>query len=62
MLVQRWQIWAKVAMALGAAVHVHVADKNAVTRWRDKPSSRRSMTGDSQTAKPKSRKKTRKPL
>lgn len=34
----------KVAMALGAAVHVHVADRNAVTRWRDKPSSRKSRT------------------
>ena len=51
----------KVAMALGAAVHVHVADKNAGTRWCDKPSSRISTTGDSPTAKPKSRKKTRKP-
>lgn len=31
----------KVAMALGAAVHVHVADQNAVVRWQtgDRPAS-----------------------
>ena len=51
----------KVAMALGAAVHVHVADKDAVTRWRDRPSSREDLTGRSPAAKPKSGKKTRKP-
>ncbi|HEX7180704.1 MAG TPA: helix-turn-helix transcriptional regulator [Thermoanaerobaculia bacterium] len=50
----------KVAMALGSAVHVHVADQNMVTRWRDKPSSRRSIADDS-PAKPKRRKKARKP-
>lgn len=52
---------AKVAMALGAAVHVHVADQNVVTRWRDKLSSRRSIADDLPAAKPKRRKKARKP-
>lgn len=50
----------KVAMALGAAVHVHVADQNAVTRWHDRPYSRRSIADGSPAAKPRSRKKARK--
>ena len=29
----------KVAMALGAAVHVHVAPQDAVVRWKDVPAS-----------------------
>jgi plasmid maintenance system antidote protein VapI len=48
----------KVAMALGATVHVHVADQNAVTRWRDRPSTREDLTGRAPGAKPKSSKKT----
>jgi plasmid maintenance system antidote protein VapI len=27
----------KLAMALDGAVHVHIADKRAITRWKDKP-------------------------
>jgi plasmid maintenance system antidote protein VapI len=41
------QTMVKVAMALGAAVHVHVADKNKVTRWRDRPPSSPSKEGSS---------------
>lgn len=51
----------KVAMALDAAVHVHVASQNAVTRWRDKPSSTRSLADGPPAEKPKRRKKARKP-
>jgi DNA-binding phage protein len=48
----------KVAMALGAVVHVHVADKNLVTRWRDTPS--RVASGLAPAEKPKSGRKGRK--
>lgn len=27
----------KLAMALDGAVHIHIADKRAITRWKDKP-------------------------
>ena len=48
----------KVAMALGAAVHVHVADKGMVTRWRDTPS--RVVSGLAPAGKPESGKSGKK--
>lgn len=42
----------KVAMALGATVHVHVADQKAVTRWIDElPSEEASQTSSSEAAR-----------
>lgn len=48
----------KVAMALGAAVHVHVAGKDMTTRWRDTPS--RIVSGLAPAAKPESAKSGKK--
>jgi len=52
------QTMTKVAMALGAVVHVHVADKNVVTRWRDTPS--RVVSGLAPAAEPEKGKKGKK--
>jgi plasmid maintenance system antidote protein VapI len=41
----------KLAMALDGAVHIHIADKRAVTRWRDK------MPGQVKKAARKARKR-----
>jgi plasmid maintenance system antidote protein VapI len=43
----------KLAMALDGAVHIHIADKRAVTRWRDK------MPGQVKKAARKARKRPR---
>jgi transcriptional regulator with XRE-family HTH domain len=31
------QTMVKLAMALDGAVHIHISDKRAITRWKDKP-------------------------
>jgi plasmid maintenance system antidote protein VapI len=41
----------KVAMALGATIHVHVADQKAVTRWIDELSSEQEQTVATATAR-----------
>ncbi len=49
------QTMAKVAMALGAAVHVHVALKERIVRWYDEPPSEAAKTA-SEEAPRRSRK------
>jgi transcriptional regulator with XRE-family HTH domain len=39
------QTMAKVAMALGAQVHVHVADREALTRWIDEIPAQKEQAG-----------------
>lgn len=46
------QTMAKVAMALGSQVHVHVADRGALTRWIDEmPSQKEDQALSSETPK-----------
>src|SRR3954451_9949138 len=36
----------KLAMAVGGAVHVHISDQRAVTRWRDEEPGRKKRSGE----------------
>ncbi len=36
----------KLAMAVGGAVHVHISDQRAVTRWRDEEPGRKKKSGE----------------
>ena len=45
------QTMTKVAMALGATVHVHVADQKAITRWIDEIPSQEEKAGSSVAAR-----------
>ncbi|HEY3571357.1 MAG TPA: helix-turn-helix transcriptional regulator [Thermoanaerobaculia bacterium] len=46
----------KLAMALDGAVHIHIADKRAITRWKDKPPRKERLA-----AKKKARKARQEP-
>ncbi|MFY9821639.1 MAG: helix-turn-helix transcriptional regulator [Thermoanaerobaculia bacterium] len=37
----------KLAMAVGGAIHIHVSDQRAVTRWHDEVRGRKPKAGDS---------------
>jgi len=41
----------KLAMAVGGAVHVHISDQRAVTRWRDEEPGRKKKSGPSAKVK-----------
>ena len=45
------QTMTKVAMALGATIHVHVADQKAITRWIDEIPSQEEKAGSSVAAR-----------
>jgi transcriptional regulator with XRE-family HTH domain len=42
----------KLAMALDGAVHIHIADKRAITRWKDKPPRKERLAARKKARKP----------
>ena len=42
----------KLAMALDSAVHIHLSDKRAITKWRDKAPRKAAKKGAKKTARP----------
>ena len=42
----------KLAMALDGAVHIHIADKRAITRWKDKPPRKERLAARRKARKP----------
>jgi plasmid maintenance system antidote protein VapI len=45
----------KLAMALDGAVHIHISDKRAISRWRDKAPRKAAKKGAKKGAKPRRR-------
>jgi transcriptional regulator with XRE-family HTH domain len=43
----------KLAMALDGAVHVHISDKRAITRWKDKPPRKERLAAARKARKPR---------
>jgi transcriptional regulator with XRE-family HTH domain len=43
----------KLAMALDGAVHIHISDKRAITRWRDKAPRKAAKKPGKKAAKPR---------
>lgn len=43
----------KLAMALDGAVHIHIADKRAITRWKDKPPRKERLAAAKKARKPR---------
>jgi transcriptional regulator with XRE-family HTH domain len=42
----------KLAMALDGVLHVHISDKQAITRWQDRQPKRAARKSEKETAKP----------
>jgi transcriptional regulator with XRE-family HTH domain len=45
----------KLAMALDGAVHIHISDKRAISKWRDKAPRKAAKKGGKKVAKPRRR-------